>query len=101
MSDLSKHGQFAICVTNDNCDDLQVLKVYRLLPNEKAAEDNYIRIIDDSGEDYLYPASCFVTTEERGFNKLHNLRPSSQPLSQTWERGSGLRFPFSQVWERG
>jgi len=63
MSGLSEHRQFAICVTNDNCDDLQVLKIYQLLPDEKAAEENYVRIIDDSGEDYLYPESCFVMTE--------------------------------------
>ncbi len=63
MNKLLEQRQFAICIANDNCDDLQILKIYQLLPDQKAAEENYVRIIDDSGEDYLYPASCFVTTE--------------------------------------
>ncbi|HYP54330.1 MAG TPA: hypothetical protein VEQ42_12355 [Pyrinomonadaceae bacterium] len=35
-------------------------KVYRLLPDEKAAEHQLVRVIDESGEDYLYPESWFV-----------------------------------------
>ena len=63
MNTQPKQRQFAICITNDNCDDLQILKIYQILPDQKAVEDNYVRVIDDSGEDYLYPANCFVTTE--------------------------------------
>ncbi len=47
--------QFAICLRNDDCDDLEVRKVYRILPDPtKAAADGYLRVIDESGEDYLY-----------------------------------------------
>ena len=35
-------------------------KIYQVLPDESAAEDNYLRVIDESGEDYLYPADYFV-----------------------------------------
>lgn len=59
----TEQRQFAICIANDSCEDLQVLKIYLLLPDPKADEENYVRVIDDSGEDYLYPASRFVTTE--------------------------------------
>jgi hypothetical protein len=38
-------------------------KLYQVLPNESAAKDDYIRIIDESGEDYLYPASYFILIE--------------------------------------
>ncbi len=55
--------QFAICVRNDDCGDLELRKVYEVLPDEKAAKDDYVRVIDESGEDYLYPATCFYPLE--------------------------------------
>jgi hypothetical protein len=52
--------RFAICVRNQGCEDLVLSKVYQVLPDESAAQDSYIRIVDESGEDYLYPADYFV-----------------------------------------
>ena len=52
-------SRFVICVT-DSEPDLELRKVYRVLPDESAAKNDYLRIIDESGEDYLYPASYFV-----------------------------------------
>lgn len=54
------HPEFAICVTNKGYEDLEVWKVYRLLPDPKAAEVGCVRVIDESEEDYLYPTTCFV-----------------------------------------
>ena len=51
--------RFAICLKNKGCEDLVVRKVYPVLPDEKAEQVRYLRIIDESGEDYLYPASYF------------------------------------------
>ena len=51
---------FALCVENKDCDDLEKRKVYQVVPDEDAAKDGYLRIIDESGEDYLYPESYFV-----------------------------------------
>ncbi|HET6854477.1 MAG TPA: hypothetical protein VFH46_19410 [Pyrinomonadaceae bacterium] len=42
---------------------LEVRKVYVTLPDERAAEDQFIRVIDETGEDYLYPAKLFVPIE--------------------------------------
>jgi hypothetical protein len=39
---------------------LELHKIYRIIPDEDAAEDGDIRIVDESGEDYLYPARWFV-----------------------------------------
>jgi len=36
-------------------------RVYQVLPDESAANDSYIRVVDESGEDYLYPADYFVS----------------------------------------
>jgi hypothetical protein len=55
--------RFVICIRNEDCEDLEPRKVYRVLPDEAAAEDGYIRVIDESGEDYLYPADYFVPIE--------------------------------------
>ena len=52
--------QFAICLRNDDSDDLEVRKVYRVLPDAKAAAEGYLRVVDESGEDYLYPEEYFV-----------------------------------------
>jgi len=52
--------QFVICIKNEDCEDLELRKIYQVLPDEVAAEDNYLRVIDESGEDYLYPADYFV-----------------------------------------
>ena len=55
--------RFAICLNNKDCEDLVVRKIYPVLPDEKAAKEKYIRVIDESGEDYLYPASYFFVIE--------------------------------------
>ena len=55
--------QFVICVRNEGAEDLETRKVYRVLPDVRAAKDGLIRVIDESGEDYLYPADYFVPVE--------------------------------------
>jgi len=53
--------EFAVCINNDDYPaSLELHKIYRVLPDEDAAADNDMRIIDESGEDYLYPASYFA-----------------------------------------
>jgi hypothetical protein len=53
--------KFAVCVNNsDYPASLDLHKIYRVLPDEDAAADGDLRIIDESGEDYLYPANYFV-----------------------------------------
>ena len=51
--------RFAICLKNKGCEDLIVRRVYQVLPDEGAEKRAFLRIIDESGEDYLYPASYF------------------------------------------
>ena len=58
-----RHKRFAICVRNKGTDDLEVRKVYEFLPDARAAKEGYVRVIDESGEDYLYPAAFFVPVE--------------------------------------
>jgi len=51
---------YAICVDNGGAEDLEIRKVYQVLRDKDAASAGYVRVIDDSGEDYLYPADYFV-----------------------------------------
>jgi len=52
--------QFAICVRNEGAEDLEIRKVYQILPDTRAAKEKHVRVIDESGEDYLYPADYFI-----------------------------------------
>ena len=56
--------KFAICVNNaDYPVALELHKLYRLVPDEEAERDGDLRVIDESGEDYLYPAEYFLVVE--------------------------------------
>lgn len=59
-----KETRFAVCVNNaDYPASLELHKIYRVLADEEAEADGDMRIIDESGEDYLYPANYFVMVE--------------------------------------
>ena len=58
---MSAEHQFAICIENEGYPaSLELWKVYRVLPDEKAAKHQLIRVVDESGEDYLYSESSFI-----------------------------------------
>ena len=53
-------NKLTICISTDEESLLTPRKMYQILPDEKAARSDYIRIIDDEGDDYLYPKNYFV-----------------------------------------
>jgi hypothetical protein len=56
--------RFAVCVDNSEYPaSLEVHKIYRVVPDEDAEREGDLRIIDESGEDYLYPGRYFVAIE--------------------------------------
>jgi hypothetical protein len=55
--------RFALCIKNKGCDDLIIRKIYRVLPDATAERESYFRVVDESGEDYLYPDIFFVMLE--------------------------------------
>ena len=55
--------RFVLCIQNKDCEDLEVRKVYRVLPDRAASQDDFLRSVDESGEDYLYPAGYFMAIE--------------------------------------
>ena len=56
--------QFVVCVKNRQCSaSLELRKLYQILPDDNAAKHKQIRVIDESGEDYLYPEDYFVPVD--------------------------------------
>ncbi len=56
--------KFAICINNkDYLASLELRKVYQVLKDSDAAQNRMVRVIDESGEDYLYPANYFISIE--------------------------------------
>jgi len=60
---MKKEQVFALCVENKDGEDLEKRKIYKILPDEEAEKEGFFRVIDESGEDYLYPQSYFVLVE--------------------------------------
>ena len=61
MSQRKLNLKFAVCINNaEYRASLELHKIYRIIPDEDAAADGDLRVIDESGEDYLYPADWFV-----------------------------------------
>ena len=60
----SNPTKFVICLRNKGYEaSLEQLKLYRLLPDREAQKHKLIRIVDESGDGYLYPANFFTPIE--------------------------------------
>lgn len=91
----TRDKRYAICVENHGAEDLEVRKVYRVLPDKEAAATGYMRVIDESGEDYLYPAQYLVPVElpqkaKRAWTRRAAKRrsPSNKPLQRYGARAA-------------
>ncbi len=56
-------GSLVLCLEDDGMEDLEVRKVYQVLPDREANREGYIRVIDESGEDYMYPSDLLVSVK--------------------------------------
>ena len=60
----SRAARFAVCIDNRGYPaSLELHKIYRIIPDEDAAIEGDVRVVDESGEDYLYSADRFVEIE--------------------------------------
>ena len=82
MRNTKFNPRFAICINNAEYPaSLELHKVYRVMPDKQAQADGDLRIIDESGEDYLFPADYFVLvdlpqTVVRALNKSFTQAPA-------------------------
>jgi hypothetical protein len=64
VGDKEQFVKFAVCVDNDGYPaSLELHKIYRVMPDEDAESDGDLRIVDESGEDFLYAAERFILLE--------------------------------------
>jgi hypothetical protein len=87
---------YVICIRAEESSDIEIRKVYEILVDEIAAKRGYLRVIDESGEDYLYPKGCFAPvqlTEETvraltlGHSTKKRANTGMQPTAQKTRRG--------------
>jgi hypothetical protein len=57
-----RENRFALCIV-DSEPDLEIRKVYKVIPDPSAEKEAHLRVVDESGEDYLYPVKFFVPVE--------------------------------------
>ena len=87
MASGQRKRRFLLCVRNRGCEDLELRKLYERLPDTVATREGYVRVVDESGEDYLYPEGYFVAVElprqaERALARRVP-RESNSPLQRT------------------
>ena len=64
MSRKKTSPEFVICIRNDDYPaSLELRKVYQVIPDSEAYSHKMLRVIDESGEDYLYPQDFFAAVE--------------------------------------
>ena len=65
MGDMKRtEPQFVVCIRNKQYPaSLELRKLYQVLPDQAAAKHGQVRVIDESGEDYLYPEGYFIAVE--------------------------------------
>jgi hypothetical protein len=57
-------AEFVLCIVNEEYKaSLMVRRIYRCIEDTSAQDKDLIRVIDESGEDYLYPTSLFEPVE--------------------------------------
>jgi hypothetical protein len=88
MAGARRKRRFVLCVRNAGCEDLELHKVYERLPDNVATREGYVRVIDESREDYLYPEAYFVAVEiprqaERTLARRIRARASNPRLQRT------------------
>ncbi len=61
---MAARKRFAVCLRNEGYEvSLEKRKIYQILPDLEAEHHDQLRVVDESGEDYLYPESFFAEIE--------------------------------------
>ncbi len=93
MATTNPAPKFAICIATDDPDLLTPRMVYEILPDEDAAKSNYVRVVDNEGEDYLYPMDYFVFVNFPATvkNKLRNVPLAGMRKTTEYQIRAGTR----------
>ena len=55
--------RYVICLRNDGADDLELRRLYEVVPDAASEQRAHLRVLDESGEDYVYPQEFFAAVE--------------------------------------
>ncbi len=80
MSEQNHATKFAVCIDNSGNEvSLEIGKLYEIVNDQEAARHGYLRVIDESGEDYWHAASMFYLMDVPGelANTLHKVYASA------------------------
>jgi hypothetical protein len=55
--------RYVVCVRSEGAEDLELRKLYQVREDETAQRRGHLRVVDESGEAYLYPKECFAPVE--------------------------------------
>ena len=79
----ARKRRFLLCIRKKGCGDLEVRKVYEQLKDAAAEAEGWVRVVDESGEDYLYPSKYFLALDlpQAAIRALANGRRRSTPRS--------------------
>jgi hypothetical protein len=88
MASPPRKKRFLLCVRNAGCEDLELRKFYEHLSDAVAEREGYVRVVDESGEDYVYPKTYFVAVRlpreaEQALAKRMPTRASNPPLQRS------------------
>ncbi|MGA9305360.1 MAG: hypothetical protein WBW31_08155 [Candidatus Sulfotelmatobacter sp.] len=62
LADMKGNAQFAVCISNKGyAASLEVRRIYRLIPDKAGAKHGLVQVVDEMGEDYLFPEEYFVS----------------------------------------
>jgi len=61
---MKKDHHFVVCIENSGYEaSLEMFKIYRVIPDAQPESHEYLRVVDEDGEDYWYPKSWFHAIE--------------------------------------
>lgn len=55
--------RYVVCLRNEGADDLEIRKLYRVIDDDDASRRGFLRVVDESGEDYVYPVTFFASVQ--------------------------------------
>ena len=64
MKNKNSLKHYVVCIKNEGYEvSLERRKIYRIIPDKEATERNLLRVVDESGQSYLYPHVCFIAVQ--------------------------------------
>jgi hypothetical protein len=91
MKSEKPRSKFGLCIRNEGAEDLELQKVYQVLPDPVATREGLLRLIDEAGEDYLYPTEYFARVSLPAIAAKQFVIPPNAAVRTTGGKRRGAR----------